>query len=46
VFPVVGLALPPEKFNPLIPMNLVRVYIGLEDCDELLSDLLQALDLV
>jgi cystathionine beta-lyase/cystathionine gamma-synthase len=46
VFPVVGLALPPEKFNPLIPMNLVRVYIGLEDGDELLSDLLQALDRV
>jgi cystathionine beta-lyase/cystathionine gamma-synthase len=44
VFPVVGLALPPEKFNPLIPMNLVRVYIGLEDADELLSDLLHALD--
>jgi len=44
VFPVAGLAIPPEKRNPLIPGNLVRIYIGIEDAELLSNDLLQALD--
>ena len=44
VFPVAGLAIPPEKRNPLIPGNLVRIYTGLEDPQLLLDDLLQALE--
>ena len=46
VFPVCGLASTPSYDNPLMPWNLVRVYVGLEDPQLLLEDLLQALDKV
>ena len=44
VFPVCGLASTPSYDNPLMPWNLVRVYVGLEDPQLLLDDLLQALE--
>lgn len=46
VFPVAGLALDPKDFNPLIPYNLVRIYVGLEDKNLLLEDLKAALERV
>jgi cystathionine beta-lyase/cystathionine gamma-synthase len=46
VFPVCGLASTPSYDNPLMPWNLVRVYVGLEDPQLLLADILQALDQV
>ncbi len=46
VFPVCGLASTPSYDNPLMPWNLVRVYVGLEDAQLLKDDLLQALDQV
>jgi cystathionine beta-lyase/cystathionine gamma-synthase len=46
VFPVAGLAIPPEKRNPLIPDNLVRLSMGIEDPKLLLDDLLLALEQV
>jgi cystathionine beta-lyase/cystathionine gamma-synthase len=46
VFPVCGLAATPSYSNPHLPWNLVRVYIGLENTDLLIADLLQALEKV
>lgn len=46
VFPVCGLASTPSYDNPLMPWNLVRIYLGLEDPELLKMDLLQALDQV
>lgn len=46
IFPVCGLPLPPDKLNPLIPYNLFRIYIGLEDPQLLLDDILNALSAV
>jgi cystathionine beta-lyase/cystathionine gamma-synthase len=34
----------PNRENPKYPFNLIRLYIGLEDADYLISDLAQALD--
>jgi cystathionine beta-lyase/cystathionine gamma-synthase len=46
VFPVCGLANNPGYNNPNLPWNLVRIYIGLENPELLIADLLQALDKV
>jgi cystathionine beta-lyase/cystathionine gamma-synthase len=45
-FPVCALQTTPSYDNPHLPWNLVRIYVGLEDSDMLLQDLLQALDKV
>ncbi|MFN4122700.1 MAG: trans-sulfuration enzyme family protein [Flavobacteriales bacterium] len=45
-FPVCALQTTPSYDNPHLPWNLVRIYIGLEDSEMLLQDLLQALDKV
>jgi cystathionine beta-lyase/cystathionine gamma-synthase len=46
VFPVCGLATTPSYDNPLMPWNLVRFYIGIEDPEMLKEDLLRALEKV
>ena len=46
VFPVCGLANTPSYDNPLMSWNLVRIYLGIEDPELLMDDLLQALDKV
>jgi cystathionine beta-lyase/cystathionine gamma-synthase len=46
VFPVCGLASTPSYDNPLMPWNLVRIYIGIEDPEMLKQDLLRALEKV
>lgn len=45
-FPVCGLAQSVSYTNSPVPWNLVRMYVGIEDPDLLLQDLLQALDKV
>jgi cystathionine beta-lyase/cystathionine gamma-synthase len=46
VFPVCGLATTPSYNNPLMPWNLVRIYIGIEDPEMLKEDVLRALEKV
>jgi len=46
VFPVCGLATSPSYDNPLMPWNLVRIYIGIEDPEMLKKDLLKGLEKV
>ena len=45
-FPVCGLAQSVSYTNSPVPWNLVRMYVGIEDPDMILQDLLQALDKV
>lgn len=44
VLPICGLYNVPGRFNPNLPFNFYRFYIGLEDPDWLIEDLKKALD--
>jgi cystathionine beta-lyase/cystathionine gamma-synthase len=45
-FPVCAFTDTKDEYGYETPWNLVRIYIGLEDADELIADLKQALDKV
>jgi cystathionine beta-lyase/cystathionine gamma-synthase len=44
VLPVAGLTCDINTLHPTMPWNLVRLYIGLDDVDVLISDLQQAFE--
>jgi cystathionine beta-lyase/cystathionine gamma-synthase len=45
-FPICATQNTPSYDNPDLPWNLIRIYVGLEDSELLLNDLLQALEKV